>query len=385
MSKVKFTDLWLQKLTPPSSGEKHYGDATCSGLGIKHTSNNIKSFRFSFRLDKKTGTITFGKYPDISLRDARQMADEARRLVAKGIDPRKEKQDRRKEAEMTVAVMAKEFIEKYEKPRNRSWKQAEDNLRLHLLPKLGSTPIQQVKRADIHSILDNLLDQGKGTTANRALAHMRKFFKWLVRRDYLEHAPTEQVEQPYQETPRRRLLTDTELRALWHASEALSGPYKAFLRLSMLCGQREAETAHMRRSQISEEGWLLSGADTKNKREHMVPLSRQAREIVNDLLQQEGEFLLKSGVIGDKPINGFSSHKRQVNSLSGVEDWVLHDIRAAVISNLGRLGYSQYLIKKVVNHIEKDVTADYDRYPYYQEKLDALQAWADRLDEIIAG
>lgn len=153
----------------------------------------------------------------------------------------------------------------------------------------------------------------------------------------------------------------------------------------MLCGQRETETAHMRRSQISEEGWLLSGADTKNKREHMVPLSRQAREIVNDLLQQEGEFLLKSGIIGDKPINGFSSHKRQVNSSSGVKDWVLHDIRAAVISNLGRLGYSQYLIKKVVNHIEKDVTADYDRYPYYQEKLDALQAWADRLDEIIAG
>ena len=151
----------------------------------------------------------------------------------------------------------------------------------------------------------------------------------------------------------------------------------------MLLGQREQETASMTRSQISDVGWRLTTKDTKNRREHLVPLPRQARAIVDQLLKNEGEFLIKTGRVGDSPINGFSKAKVQIDKLSGVTDWKFHDLRAAVISNLGRLKFGRHLIMKIVNHTDSGVTGAYDRFGYLDEKRAALQAWADFLDDIV--
>ena len=382
-AKIKFTDVWLQKLPLPSGVEAHYGDASCPGLSLKHTAKGVKSFRFAFRLGNRTGTITLGKFPAMPLRVAREEANKLRGLVATGVDPRLLKKEKVERADLTVAAMIDTFVEKYARPKNKSWKQAEANLRLYLAPSLGTRAIDDVRRADIHAILDDLMAQEKGTTANRALAHIKRLFGWLVERDLLEHSPADRIKRPFSEKRRDRHLTDDELRAIWHASEALSGQYKAWLRLSMLLGQREQETASMTRSQISDVGWRLTTKDTKNRREHLVPLPRQARAIVDQLLKNEGEFLIKTGRVGDSPINGFSKAKVQIDKLSGVTDWKFHDLRAAVVSNLGRLKFGRHLIMKIVNHTDSGVTGAYDRFGYLDEKRAALQAWADFLDDIV--
>jgi integrase len=144
------------------------------------------------------------------------------------------------------------------------------------------------------------------------------------------------------------------------------------------------ETASLSRSQLEGDLWFLSSNDTKNKRENVVPLSRQAKAIVDDLLKNEGEFLLATGRIGDAPINGFSKAKAQIDKASGVTDWRFHDLRRSVATNIGKLGYERFTIEKVLNHKDKGVTAVYDRYTYLNEKREALQKWADRLDEIVA-
>ena len=128
--------------------------------------------------------------------------------------------------------------------------------------------------------------------------------------------------------------------------------------------------------------WFLSSNDTKNKRENVLALPRQAKEIINELLKNEGEYLLSSGRIGDAPLNGFSKAKVQLDRFSGVTDWRLHDLRASVATNLGKLGYDRFTIKLVLNHKDTGVTAVYDRYTYLDEKQKALQKWADRVDEI---
>jgi len=138
----------------------------------------------------------------------------------------------------------------------------------------------------------------------------------------------------------------------------------------------------MRRSQLQEDVWYLKGKDTKNKQSTLVPLSRQAKEIINRLLDADGEYLLKSGLIGDSQINGFSRAKEQMDKLSGVIDWRWHDLRAVVGTNITKLGYDQFLMKRIINHKDNSVTAAYDLYSYLDEKRDALQKWADRLDEI---
>ncbi|MDG1316400.1 MAG: tyrosine-type recombinase/integrase, partial [Paracoccaceae bacterium] len=380
---LNFTDAWLKKLKP-SSERQDFRDRSTRGLQLRNTTNGVKTFSFAFRLGLKTGRVTIGKYPDIDLKFARHRVDHMRGLIAQGIDPRREKDELKEKAKMTVDAMASMFIEKYAKPRNKSWKQAESNLRLYLIPELGQMPIAAVKRSDIHEILDDLISQEKFTAANRALAHIKKFFGWLVERGYLENSPADHIKSRFKEQRRERVLSDNEIRALWIASESMSAPYKSWIRLLLLCGQRRVETACLRRSQLQDDCWNLQGADTKNKQSHVVPLSNQAKAIMDDLLQTEGEYLFKTGRIGDAPINGFSKAKAQMDELSGITDWRWHDLRAAVGTNITKLGYDRLIMQRIINHKDGSVTAAYDLYSYLNEKRAALQSWADRLDEICA-
>jgi len=379
---VNFTVPWLDRLKPPAQ-RVDYRDKSTRGLQLRVSPQGSKSFSFVFRLGSKMGRITIGKYPDIDLKTARLKTDEFRKLVALGVDPRDAKQDKLSKQQMTVDRMVGEFITRYAKPKNSSWKQAENNLKLYLLGELGKRSIHDVRRQDIHLILDDLIEQGKNTAANRALAHIRKFFGWLVERGYLEHSPADHIKPRHEEQERERVLSDGEIRSIWNSAEAMSGPYSAWLKLCFLCGQRRLETASLRRSQIRDGCWHLSGADTKNKQLHIIPLSRQAMAIVDELLNQDGEYLIKTGRTGDKPVNGFSKAKVQLDRYSGVSDWKIHDIRRTVATNLSKLGVDRFLLQRVMNHTDKSVTKIYDRYSYLEEKREALQKWADRLDEIV--
>ena len=381
-SKIKFTDIWINKLSVPSTGQKHYGDAACSGLSLRHTKNDVKSFSFTYKVYGQMNRITLGRYPDIGLKQARAKADEYRRIVASGEDPRRQHTNKKEAEKLTVTNMIDIFIDKYAKQKNSSWQQAQSNLRLYLAPNLGRYPISKVKRSDIHAILDDLIKQGKGTAANRALAHMRKFFGWLVEHDYLENSPADHIKQKYEERPRSRVLSDDELKAIWTSSAKLNPSYRDWVRLLLLCGQRATETARIRRAQIQDGCWHLEGSDTKNKSATTIPLSNQAQQIVDELLTRDGNFLLPARGNGDKPINGFSKIKQKMDELSGVSDWRWHDLRAAVATNLAKLGYDRAMIKRILNHKDTSVTAIYERYYYLKEKRAALQCWADELERI---
>lgn len=381
--KRKFTDQWLKALKADPLREHHFGDSACKGLSLKLTKKGVRSFSYTFRLGSRTGRVTLGCYPDVALAEARSQVEDLRKHVSSGIDPRNIKAQKKANQERTVTEMVTLFVERYAKPKNKSWRQAESNLRLYLVAEYGSHPVTQVRRRDIHAILDELIKTNRGHTANRALAHMKKFFSWLVERDYLENSPADHIKKPYSEKPRDRVLSDEEIKAIWNASEHLTKPYRAWLKLSLLCGQREMETASMRWSKIEGDLWYLSSNDTKNKRENVLPLSRQARNLVEALEITENDFLFTSGRIGDKPINGFSKAKKQIDKLSGVTDWRFHDLRASVATNLGKLGCDRFTIKLILNHKDTGITAVYDRYSYLEQKQHALQKWADKLDEII--
>lgn len=379
---VNFTDAWLRKLKPPVERED-FRDKGTRGLQLRSSPSGVKTFSFVFRLGSKMGRATLGRHPDVDLKFARTKADEFRKLVSQGIDPRSEKRTKRRLQEMTVELMVHEFIQTYAKPKNSSWKQAESNLRLYLSNFYGTQPISEVTRADIHQVLDDLIARDKQTAANRALAHIRKFFGWLVERGYLNHSPADHIKPRHKESERDRVLNDAEIKAIWNAAEAMNGPYSVWLKLLLLCGQRRVETASMRRSQIIDGSWYLSATDTKNKQPHIIPLPNQAQRLVNQLLEKEGNFLIKSGRNGDNPVNGFSKAKLQMDRLSGVENWKFHDLRRTVATNLTKLGIDRLILQKIINHSERGVTQIYDRYSYMDEKREALQKWADRLDDIV--
>ena len=380
---LNFSDSWLRKLPKPEK-RLEYRDQATKGLLLRVSPSGVKSFSYYYRIGKRTARVTIGKYPDITLKTARQTADEHRRLLANGNDPRISKLSQRQSLELIVDRMVSLFIEEYAQIRNSSWKQAEANLRLYLVAPYGQFPINEIKRSHIKEILLSLTNRGKYVAANRALAHIRKFFNWLVEEEYLEASPTDHLKKPYNERRRERVLTKVEIQSIWSSLSAIGSPYEDWIKLLFLCGQRRMETALLRRSQIIEDCWHLSGEDTKNKNPNIIPLSTQAQSILEKLLEQKGEYLIKSGRAGDKPINGFSKSKVRLDRISGIKDWTFHDIRRTVSSNLTKMGVDRFLLSRILNHADNAITGVYDQYSYLEEKRHALQQWADRLDDIIS-
>ena len=141
---VNMTDAWLRKLKPPVERED-FRDRGTRGLQLRSSPSGVKTFSFVFRLGSKMGRATLGRYPDMDLKFARTRADEFRKLVSQGIDPRSEKRAKRRLREMTVELMVHEFIQTYAKPKNSSWKQAESNLRLYFRNGLRSIEITEVQ------------------------------------------------------------------------------------------------------------------------------------------------------------------------------------------------------------------------------------------------
>ena len=380
---LSFTNAWLKSIKPPKKDRDEYKDTSCPGLVLRVTASGIMSFSYPFRIGNKTGRYSIGKHPHLSLKEAREKLSSLKNDVSKGLDPRIKKKEERKAIDNTVAVMVSEFINKYAKQKNKSWEQAQGKLNYYLVSSLGHLPIKQIKPSDINEIIDEIAARGKMVSANRVLAHMKRFFGWLVERDYIEHSPANYIKPLYKEKPRERVLSDNEIKAIWDSSGQLNSSYGHCIKLMFLCGQRESETAQLRRSQIEDNIWHLASDDTKNNMLSLVPLSKQASDIINNTISEENDYLFTSGRIGDNPINGFSKAKANLNKLSKVSDWKFHDIRRTVATNLSKMGCNRMLIKRILNHADGDVTAIYDRYQYINEKREALQSWADKLDEIV--
>jgi integrase len=375
----KFTDSWIKNVSPPDAGRDAYEDSDLSGLVLRVTQSGAKSFCFPYRFGKRTHRLTLGRYPAMSLKEARQKVLAAKTQLHNGVDPRAEKHEKRQAKDLTVAKLVPEFIELYAKPNNKSWKQAEDNLRLYLLPALGDYPIHQVERSDIRRILDKLGADGKRTTANRALAHLRKFFNWLVERDYLEYAPTDGLKKPYPEQRRDRVLTNEELASIWKALNHLRPAHANFVRMLLLTAQRREEVASMRYASVEDTVWRLEGDETKNKQVTLVPLSSHAQAIVSQQNNAEAIYVFSTDTEHRTHVQGYSKIKKQLDDLSGIADWTWHDIRRTVATKIAEQGADQNIIKRILNHTDNSVTSIYNRHDYMKERRLALQAWADWL------
>ena len=375
----KFTDSWLKSVSPPSSGRDDYTDTDMPGLRLRVTSKGAKSFSYAYRFGAKTHRVTLGRYPALSLKKARIQLLDAKAHVQLGEDPRAEKKKEKKKRNLTVASLAKEYIELYQKPKNKTWKQAEDNLRLHIFPAIGHYPIHQVERADIHRVLDGLVAEGKGTTANRVLAHTRKFFNWLVERDYLEIAPTDRIKQPVREKKKDRVLSDDELRRILSALPQMRPAHADFVRMLLFTAQRREEVASMRYSAIDGTVWRLDGKETKNRRASLVPLTKQAQAIVLQNNSPEAKYVFSTKADHATHVQSYSKIKKQLDELSGVTGWCFHDIRRTVATRLASRGVSIELVRLILNHTDNSVTALYNRYSYVNERREALQTWCDWL------
>jgi integrase len=390
--KKKLTDFQIKNL---KGKDKRYTEWGERGLGVRVTPNGVKTFIFKYRFDGKVRWMTLGTYPELTLADAHEAHAEAWKVLRQGINPGAKAINERKEERdaPTVAALTDEYLEKWAKPRKRSWREDARILQKDVLPAWGHRKAKDITRRNVIGLLDDIVDRGAGIMANRTLATIRKMFNFAVSRDIITVSPCLAVHSPAPERQRDRVLTVDEIRALWHALEGakmMSEGTKLALKLQLVTGQRKAEivSAAWDEIDLSDRWWTIPPEKAKNKMTHRVPLSPLALE----LLQAAKNITGNSPWIFPSPQTDRHITPEAIDHAvrrPGLEalgfSFVPHDLRRSAASHMTSMGISRLVVSKILNHVERGVTAVYDRHSYDKEKRQALETWGRKLREIIGG
>ena len=317
--------------------DKRYtlADEIAPGLNLVVQPTGAKVYRLWTRIHGKQVPITIGDASLTTLPEARAKAKGVLAAIVNGEDPREAKRAAVWTASETVEAVARSFIERHAKVHNRlsSWQETERLIARNILPAWGQRPITSIARRNVIELLDVVVDRDAPVAANRVLTAGRKMFNWAIDRGLLETSPFERVKAPTPETSRDRTPTNSELALILSAANSLGFPFGPFVKLLVFLGQRRAEVAGIRWSEL-DEGltlWTLPRERAKNNIQHEVPIAPEVREILVGLPRFEGsDFVLT--VTGTVSITGYSQCKIAVDAaiteLNGgepIRPWRIHD------------------------------------------------------------
>jgi integrase len=177
--------------------------------------------------------------------------------------------------------------------------------------------------------------------ARRVHAYVHRFFRWCVGRDILEESPATDLPKPGVEIARDRVLSDVELAAVWNAAGELAWPFGDAVRLLILTGARREEIGGLRWSEINGETIALRGERTKNGEPRTIPLSLSSTIVLQRLPRiANSERVFTTN--GKSSVSGWSRAKGNLDVISGVKDWRIHDLRRTVATGLQKLGFSLF-------------------------------------------
>jgi integrase len=392
---TKLTDLSVEKQKPNPATRLEIADAGVPGLYLIIQPSGAKSWALRYRAASKSTKLTLGPYPAVSLRAAREAARVALGKAAAGTDPASEKREARAAARRPkpehdlVEKVAATFVERYAK-KNRSWQETERVLKKEIAGPWAGRRLSEIKRADVHELLDGIVDRGSPIMANRALAALRRMCGWAAERGLIDTSPCAGIKAPSAERSRDRVLSADELKAALQGSQAIGWPFGPLVQLLVLTGQRRDEVAEMRWAEIDLERrtWTIPRERVKNDQAHTVPLSEAAVEILRGLPKVEGKAGFVFSTNGKTPVSGFSRAKERIDAyLDEAPRWTLHDLRRTAASGMAGLGIAVHVVEAVLNHRSgtiKGVAAVYNRYSYDAEKRAALEAWGRHVRGIIS-
>ena len=398
MNKRKLTDTFIRNLEAPEKRTEYY-DEVVTGMILRITPTGYKSFALRYWYDEESKQYTIGKYEDWTLADARKKARELKQLVNDGIDPIKQKEERKKtEAPKTFKELAEEFKAVHMKPLRQSTK--DEYTRIidnELVPALGKYPAKDIDRGQIISLLDKKgITDGKATMANRLRARLHSIFEFGIHRTIVKKNPVTGVKPyPEGEIKRERYYSEKELRHLWKAFEQVNQPAQSVFKMLLLTGQRKTETMKVRWKDLNSDVWTIPANLAKGKRSHDVPLPDMAMEIIETmkLINSDKAHVFSSPVLEDNAIQEIKRSIKKVREYTEddfcVKDFRLHDLRRTAATYMAKLNTDRTVLGKILNHKglsgDGQVTAIYDRHSYMKEKRQALQRWANHLKQIVSG
>jgi integrase len=372
MARTRLTDIAIRSAKPPERGQITLWDEAVKHFGIRISSGGAKTFiAMHGRLRER---ITIGRFPTITLAKARERAKEvlAERVLKKDRLP-----------DITFEE-AKEVFFTIQRQRNKAstvseyWRLFER----HLLPRLRHRKLADIKPHDIVIIVDRLLKTPAEATHTHSVA--QAFFRWAVRRKYLERSPMEGMEKPAKYHPRERVLTDDELVAVWRAAEGYGHAFGPIVQLLILTGQRRSEIGKLKWSYIEKDRVTLPPEIVKNNKTHTFPLGPRAAQIL-EKTPNVGDYVFMART-NDRPFNGWQPCTLTLRKAAVIAHWTLHDLRRTFATNLAALGVAPHVVEKLLNHSEtiRGVALIYNRYSFAKECREAIELWENHLTALLA-
>ncbi|MGE4558092.1 MAG: tyrosine-type recombinase/integrase [Desulfovibrionaceae bacterium] len=369
------------------------------GMYLEVSPAGGKLWRLKYRFECKEKCLAMGRYPEVSLADARKRRDEARTLLANGVDPGEEKK-RKKQVEAaqpdTFEAIAREWFKHF----NSTWtpKGAKDiwsRLDANVLPWIGSLPICEIKAPELLAVIRRIEARGAPETARRQLQKCSQIFRYAIAAGKAERDPAADLRGAIAPTAVRHHASITDpkkvvglLRAIDEYEGALVT--RCALRLAPLTFVRPGELRHAEWSEIDLETaeWRIPAEKMKMRQPHIVPLSRQSVAVMEELfpLTGAGSYVFPSERSKDRPMSNNTVNAALRRMGYTKEEMTGHGFRSMASTLLNEQGWNRDAIERQLAHGERNkVRASYDFSEHLPERRRMMQAWADYLDSLRDG
>jgi integrase len=389
---MPLTDTQIRKLKPKSSPSKH---SDGGGLFLLVPPNGSKLWRLAYRFAGKQKTLALGAYPAVPLADARERRDEAKKLLASGIDPshqaKLDKIAERTNHADTFAAIADEFIAKVAKEGRADVTIVKKRWLVSLaLPDMGNRPIAEITAPEIFAALRKVEAKGNYETARRLRSTIGQVFRYAIATSRASNDPTFGLKGALvaPKVTHRAAVTDQSkfaglVRAIWHYDGTVET--RAALKLMALLYPRPGELrlAEWSEFDLDRGIWSIPGPRMKMRREHRKPLPELAMSILKELRNHTGNRRLAFPSIRS-PLRPISENtlNAALRRLGYAKDKAsAHGFRAAASSLLNESGLWQVdAIEAELAHVGADeVRRAYNRTPYWDERVKMAEWWAGQI------
>ena len=336
-----------------------------------------------------TRRMLLGSAGVLSAEAARLAAKKVLAAVALGQDPQSDKADRRDRDQVSMRSMVDEYLAaKQTQLRPRTFIEAKRYLTAAYFKPLHGMPLDTITRRDIASRLVIIARERGNPPAARARAALSSFFVWAMRMGVVESNPTIGTIKPPEGKPRERVLSDSELAAVWRACR--DDDYGRIIKLLMLTGCRRAEIGNMAWSELDDSErpttFTIVGARSKNGKPHTLPVMPMMREVICGVPRMANRDQLFG--LRTYGFTGWADGKVALDQRSGVTGWTVHDIRRSTATRMADIGIQPWIVEQILNHQSGHRAGPagiYNRSRYDREVRAALALWEDHVRSITEG
>lgn len=374
--------------------DKTYTVTDDRGLYVEVFPTGGVVWRYRYRLNGKYEKLTLGKYPALTLKNARLKRDEAAHQVAMGESPAKKKQQEKVAGaeDVTVADFAERFFKDIQSRDRKDVTMPRRYLEKDILPHIGSKPVRDVTAEDVRSVIWRKKEQGFDAAAGQVRGLLKRMFDYALTCGQIQANPVMALpmRHVYRAAARDLALTPDEIRQFLRAMQTsnIRRQFKIAFQLILMTLVRKSELmlAQWKDIHLDEGEWHIPIENSKTGKPHIVYLSTQAQTLFKELkpLASSSDWVLPGRGTLAKPFASNALNQALKVSLQGQEipAFTIHDLRRTASTLLHEQGWPSDVVEKALNHTIGGVRGVYNRAEYAEQRREMLQAWSDYIDRL---